>query len=351
MISKHCHTDEKVPVERLINILYRTSDLLLGRFSQKAKIIANVLFHEWQMNPLAPGFHEAFSDVSDDDVDTTFRKLDKESIRQIKKYLAGVRFIPAGCHDYFFYNTRKFFTPEEYEERKSKLKQLQAEQKKYHFPRSYNGAEIFLAHHGLRLLPASVHDYIRHGNFIDAGSCFGDSALIFLKHYAPQKVYAFEPSSGNRLTCRKYLKRNRIHPTKIELIPYGLGARNETIFFHELSGESNSLRNTEGATTEVEIRTLDSFREENHLSSVKMIKADVEGMGLEMFLGAEKTIREERPLLSLSIYHNKEELFGIYRTLQEWDLNYHCMTRMLGWPTAGFAELSLIAYPAELNQI
>ena len=333
----------------MIRMLYKISDLLLGRFSQKAKIIANVLLHEWQMNPPAPGFHEAFADVSDEDVNSTFRELDKESMQQIKKYLAGVRFIPAGCYDFFFYNTRKFFTSEEYEERKNKLKQLHAEQKSYHFPRSGNGAEIFLAHHGLRYLPGAVHDYLKNGLFIDAGSCFGDSALMFLRHYAPGKIYAFEPSASNRLTCRKYLKRNSINPAQIELIPCGLGARDETIFFHEVQGESNSLQDKENATTEVEIRTLDSFCRENNLSPVKMIKADVEGMGLEMLLGAEKTIRQDRPLLSLSIYHNKEELLGIYQTLRKWDLNYHCMTRMLGWPTAGFAELSLIAYPAELD--
>lgn len=330
-------------------IIYKISDLIFGRFSEKVKIIANVLLHDWQMAPLAPGFQEEFKDVSDEEIDAVFHDLDRESIAQIKKYLAGIRFIPAGCQDFFFYNTRKFFTPEEFAERKITRRQLAGEQKKYHFPRSGSGAEIFLAHHGLRLLAPSVHEYIRNGVFIDAGSCFGDSALVFLRHYAPQKVYAFEPSSSNRKLCRKYLKRNRIDPERIELFPCGLGARNETIFFNETPGESNSLQ-TGGGKTEVEIRTLDSICAEQISTPVKMIKADIEGMGLEMLLGAAETIRRNRPVLSLSIYHNRTELLDIYRMLQKWELNYHCMVRMLAWPTLGFAELSLIAWPAELDR-
>ena len=83
---------------------------------------------------------------------------------------------------------------------------------------------------------------------------------------------------------------------------------------------------------------------------MKLIKADIEGMGLAMVRGAEEVIRKNRPVLSLSIYHNREELFGIYQTLREWKLDYHCMVRMLAWPLPGFAELSLLAWPAELDR-
>lgn len=77
-----------------------------------------------------------------------------------------------------------------------------------------------------------------------------------------------------------------------------------------------------------------------------MIKADVEGMGLKVLNGAEKIIRRDRPLLSLSIYHNEEEFTGIYRTLRSWDLGYHCEIKQFS-PLVPHGEYSLFAYPAE----
>ena len=69
-------------------------------------------------------------------------------------------------------------------------------------------------------------------------------------------------------------------------------------------------------------------------------------MGLKFLRGAEATIRRDRPLLSLSIYHNEEEFTGIYRTLREWDLGYHCELRRFS-PYIMHGEYSLFAYPAE----
>ena len=332
-----------------IKTCYKISDFIFGRFSEKLKIIVNVMIHEWQMAPLAPCFGDEFHGVSEEEVNSTFHDLDSESVSQIKKYLKGVCFLPAGSHDFFFYNTRKFFTAEELKQRNMIRKELFREQKKYHFPRTCSGMESFLTHHGLRLLDFPVRDYLRDGNFIDAGCCFGDSALVFLKHYAPGKVYSFEPSESNRNVCKNYLKRNKINPEKIELVPLGLGAENETIFFHETPGESNSLLTHAENGIPITVKTLDTFCTERNLSRVKLIKADIEGMGMDMLHGAEKVIRENRPVMSLSIYHNKKELFGIYQTLQKWNLNYHYMVRMLAWPLPGFAELSLLAWPAELE--
>ncbi len=84
------------------------------------------------------------------------------------------------------------------------------------------------------------------------------------------------------------------------------------------------------------------------MTDIRLIKADLEGMGLSMLQGAEQTIRKNRPLLSLSIYHNREELFEIYRTLRSWDLNYVFTVRSTVFPL-GFSEINLLGYPMELN--
>ena len=97
----------------------------------------------------------------------------------------------------------------------------------------------------------------------------------------------------------------------------------------------------------MDIVTLDKFCGDRNISNIKLIKADVEGMGLDMLLGAKNTIRSNRPVLSLSIYHNKEELFGIYQTLKTWNLDYHFIVKNL---LHNIAELTLIAWPEELDQ-
>lgn len=48
---------------------------------------------------------------------------------------------------------------------------------------------------------------------------------------------------------------------------------------------------------------------------VGFIKLDLEGYGVRALRGMEKTIRKDRPVLSLSIYHSPEELFETKKVL------------------------------------
>ena len=95
----------------------------------------------------------------------------------------------------------------------------------------------------------------------------------------------------------------------------------------------------------MECRTLDELSVGNKIP-YGVLKADVEGMGLHFLKGAKNTILRDRPLLSLSIYHNEDEFVGIYQTLKEWDLNYHFEIRSFS-PITTHGEFSLFAYPAE----
>ena len=77
-----------------------------------------------------------------------------------------------------------------------------------------------------------------------------------------------------------------------------------------------------------------------------VLKADIEGMGLNFVRGAEQIIRRDRPLLSLSIYHNASEFAGIYQTLKSWNLDYHFEIKSFS-PLTPWGEHSLFAYPKE----
>ena len=99
--------------------------------------------------------------------------------------------------------------------------------------------------------------------------------------------------------------------------------------------------------SEVEIIPLDSCKEVD--GTVGWIKIDLEGYGLPAVKGMVETIKRDRPVLTLAVYHCAEELFGIKKMLESLDLNYKIMFRSLRFD--GYHELTLIAYPAELDQV
>ena len=77
------------------------------------------------------------------------------------------------------------------------------------------------------------------------------------------------------------------------------------------------------------ITTLDHFVSEQNLSCLGLIKADVEGMELELLRGAVNVIRRDRSVLSLAAYHSGEELLGQYEFLSSCLENYHFELRDL----------------------
>lgn len=217
--------------------------------------------------------------------------------------------------------------------------------RKYLFPVA--GPESLLFHHGLLFLPEAAIQYLEGGSFVDAGACYGDSTLIFSRFYNPGRIYAFEPSEKNRKIMKEMMAGCKVPDECYEIIPFGVGEKQEQLLFCEQESPSFGVRES-GDGVSVEILPLDQYVEEHQVKKIRLIKADLEGMGLSMVKGAQQTIRENRPILSLSIYHNREELFEIYRTLRSWNLDYEFTIRSMAFPLV-FEEITLLGYPAELN--
>ena len=187
------------------------------------------------------------------------------------------------------------------------------------------GPESIYYHHGLRFAPDFVKNNIAGKLFADIGGFLGDSTLVF-RHYSPKKIIIFEPLKDCREKIFTTLKKNSVNNSEYEIVPYAL---------------SDSSENING----MNCRTLDEL----YLSqegTFGVLKADIEGMGLNFVCGAEKIIRRDRPLLSLSIYHNAREFAGIYQTLKSWDLDYHFEIKSFS-PLTTWGEHSLFAYPKE----
>lgn len=158
-------------------------------------------------------------------------------------------------------------------------------------------------------------------DIIDAGGYIGDSALIF-SDYTRKTVHAFEPVPQNFNYMLQTIKLNsaeRILPQQ-----YALGEEvGKTSIFINDSGSTqfeNSAFDYQG-NVEVDMITLDEYVKKNNLK-IGLIKADIEGSEQFMLRGAMETIKNQKPALLISIYHNADDFFHIKPMIESWNLGY-----------------------------
>jgi FkbM family methyltransferase len=198
-----------------------------------------------------------------------------------------------------------------------------------------------LFEHGLKGLPKSVLDYIAGKTFIDAGAYDGSSALVF-KKYKPFKIYSFEISPLNLQKLRQNTTDDR---NLIEVIPMALFSHKTQLSFRDTGDSTNSVFRP--GEEKIETISLDTFWETRSSETLGLLKADVEGAEMEILAGARKQIARDRPLLSLSVYHNPKEFFEMKPYLESWNLDYKFFIRRYN-PKPILDETTLIAYPKEL---
>lgn len=139
----------------------------------------------------------------------------------------------------------------------------------------------------------------------DCGANMG----IFAAYAASQgaEVYAFEPMSY----IRQLLKDTAEFYPNIHIIPYALGNKNEQTKFNQCfnpGGSHNSLLKDENKENpilyqeKVQAITLDTFINENKIYPT-FIKADIEGSELFLLEGGKKFLSQNKPIISMAVYH------------------------------------------------
>ena len=144
---------------------------------------------------------------------------------------------------------------------------------------------------------------------IDAGAYLGIFSIFASKKIGPNgKVYAFEPISENYQLLEKTIKLNKAK--NIEIIPYALGKKEGLL---PMAIEDGSFNASSGFFKKgnkkriVKQISLDEFIEQRKISKIDFIKADIEGMERELLFGAQKTIKEFKPRLSICTYHRPDD--------------------------------------------
>lgn len=140
---------------------------------------------------------------------------------------------------------------------------------------------------------------------VDAGACWGETAVWFSRFIGPTgQVHAFEPAETNRRVIERVVEKNDLSSSVVP-VPLGLWDKETTLTF---SGAGRMFRQSAGGGAEVPVTTLDRYVEKTGLDRVDFIKMDIEGAELPALAGAEKSIRQFRPDLAISVYHRAEDL-------------------------------------------
>lgn len=317
-------------------------ELLPWSLQSKLKMVGTCCFGVgWDYMLLASNPKE-FCNVTEEDVKNLYKDLSEKSLQVLLDYLKYNHLSSAFCHylntshnDTIIVPIKQLF-PGLSNKIRMENKMRRCTKGKYKFKNLVS--EVGYYHHGLKLLNNQVHEYIKGKVFLDLGAYNGDSAFVFSK-YAPERILSFEPSSKNSLLCKENLAAEGIDC--VEIIQAGVSELPGKMFLSE-----NETTTTLGAEGEylVECISIDSFLRQKDYGTIGVIKADLEGMGLKMIHGAIETIKQARPVLLLSIYHNRDEFMGIYDFLKQHIHNYRYRVEAL----SALREVTLIAYPDEI---
>jgi len=156
---------------------------------------------------------------------------------------------------------------------------------------------------------------------IDAGACFGDTALAFAAAVGERgRVLSFEIEPHNAAVARRNFERNPALAQRIRLRECAL-AESPALLYRHGSGPSAYVAPTPSAHP-LEVTTIDRALEAGDLDRVDLIKMDIEGAEPGALAGAQQALRRFRPKLAISVYHRPEHLWRIARWLESLELGY-----------------------------
>ena len=194
-------------------------------------------------------------------------------------------------------------------------------------------SEPFFYAHGLHFASEGVRAYVRDRDLLDIGG-YRRESLIGLSPYTMKRVITYELMEDTARRCRavseKYNAGQRWRGTAASTLVVRAGVSNKN--GTSTTGGKGRIDAALGRGDEtVPTVTIDDEAARLNLT-VGFIKADVEGHALEVLQGAVNTIKRDRPVISIAVYHGREvatvpkflKELGIYRlelrteTVKEW---------------------------------
>ena len=236
----------------------------------------------------------------------------------------------------FLYKKSDFFT-----EKELMLQKEKADLSRYKFPEDINiEKHVFSTKNGLSFLPQTVQNRIQGGIIIDGGAYIGDSAVMF-SEFKPSKICAFEPVDFLHKKLKETVTLNEIDKI-VEPVKMGLGESKKDVDIYGINSGASLHINQGSDSQKISVTTIDDFAQEDQ-THVDLIKLDVEGSELSVIKGAIETIKKDKPILLISVYHRPEDFFYIKPMIENLDLGYRFMIRKTS-PFRVTSETVLIGY-------
>lgn len=232
-----------------------------------------------------------------------------ERVRTLKKMAEGSETIPSGFMHF-------------------KLARLNLRELGYPIEMFYEPAAVvttFIEQQYRCLTPDGVVECAKGDVAIDAGGCWGDTALYFAHKVGERgKVASFEFLPDNITFFEKNLNLNPELASRIRLYKNPVWSSSGEELYVSGHGPGTSVGPIAKDANDLKVQTLsiDKLVQRGDLEKVDFIKMDIEGSELAALHGCERTIRQYKPKLAITVYHNLEDFWTIPQYLNQLGLNY-----------------------------
>jgi len=161
--------------------------------------------------------------------------------------------------------------------------------------------------------------HIENPIIFDIGSNIGTFTTWLSKAFPNGKIYCFEPQrSVFQILCGNIAINNLYNVYTYNL---AIGKDNTKIKFHEpnyfIKNDFGTFSLIDDAIKEknkneiiVQINTLDWFIEYYEIEKIDLIKIDVEGMDMDVLIGAKNTIQKYKPIIFIEHHNSKKTIIG-----------------------------------------
>lgn len=181
-------------------------------------------------------------------------------------------------------------------------------------------------------------EYSDHEILLDCGAFDGDSIRDFINTVdSYNSIIACEPDKINYGKLVSNIEKNNWN----KVTPYMIGLSDEaaTLMFQSSGTTMSKIEQT--GEEKIAVDTIDHLLNGQPVSVIKM---DIEGFELAALRGAENTIKTYRPMLMISAYHKKDDIYNIFHFINSRVERYHYYFRChRPWPI----DAVLYAIPEE----
>jgi FkbM family methyltransferase len=169
-------------------------------------------------------------------------------------------------------------------------------------------------------IECSPGDYV-----IDAGGCYGDTALYFSHLAGPTgRVASFEFFPQNLTVFRKNLEINSELAGRIHIHENPVWVESGKELFVSGSGPGTTVTENKVTQDATSVTTLkiDDVVGTADFPKVDFIKMDIEGAEQQALRGAEECIRRFKPKLAITVYHSLQDFWEIPQWVDNLGLGY-----------------------------